>query len=319
MKERFDSAGQDEVMAAECAILWQSFTAGVIIMSMFCPLLKGQSSENYIQEREFAAQSPKDMLNFMTRYVRAGVEIKQPKSAELFANLIFKLTAKDPSQRVTDQKALTHPALTHMIFTKEVLDSVQGAGYLIPGGRGPAGSDLADVESAGWLLKPDGPVGDNGLPDGTWGIGGFAARPIKKGDFAGWYAAVAHDMTDKVSIAEYPPCFANVTILDGSDAPKLTAIGELPLEVLYNLRAPGVFFNSKSAGNGANLSLDRRRRFVTEGRIIMIPFYALDDIAEGEGGYWEYTPDKGCGGANSYMFDDAAFEIGSISVSGSRM
>ena len=217
----------------------------------------------------------------------------------MFANMFFHMMNKDPKKRITEQTALTHPALTHMIFSKDVLDAVHGEGYLIPGRCGPPGSKFQEVECPGWLLKPDG-------PDGAWGTGCFAARSIKEGELAGWYAGAAHDLTDKSSMTEYPPCFANVTIFDGQD-PNLTAIGELPLEVLCELRAPGVFFNAKPAVDGANLRLERKEQQVSEGRIIMIPLYATSDIAEGEGGYWPYTPGKGMGGADSYMFRDYAF------------
>jgi hypothetical protein len=301
MKRQFDAAGKDEVLAAERAILWQSSTAGMIILSLFCPPCKNQTTEEYIRERELAAQSQYDMLSFMARYVREGVEIKQPQTAALFANLILNLTNENQEKRVTDEVALTHPALTHIVFTKPVLDAVQGDGYLIPGRNGPAGSGFEHLKSPAWLLKPDG-------PGGSWGTGAFAAADVKEGTFAGWYAAIAHDMSNNISLEEYPPCFANVTIFDGTKA-QMTAIGELPLAVLYDLGAPGVFFNAKPAGNGANLRLERKERFVTPGGIILIPYYTTQNIAKGDGGYWPYEANKGCGGANSYTFDESIFGI----------
>jgi hypothetical protein len=33
------------------------------------------------------------------------------------------------------------------------------------------------------------------------------------------------------------------------------------------------------------------------------------NINEGEGGYWDYKPDKGMGGTESYYFDDSVFEF----------
>jgi hypothetical protein len=230
LKRLFDDARQDELLAVNLAILWQSFTAGVIILSLFCPMLKTQTSADYIKERELAAQSQADMLSFMARHVREGVEIKQPETAAWFANLIWNLTKQDLEKRKTDEQALKHPALTHIIFTKDVLDAVQGDGYLIPGRNGPAGSGLEHLTSKAWLLKPDG-------PNGSWGTGAFAAQDIRKDELAGWYAAIAHDMSSTISLDEYPPCFANVTIFDGTK-PEMTAIGELPLPVLSDLGAP---------------------------------------------------------------------------------
>jgi len=310
LKKRFDDAGPDELLAVDLAIFWQSFTVGVIILSLFCPMLMAQASADYIKERELAAQSQADMLSFMARHVREGVEIKQPKTAAWFANLIWNLTRQDCEKRKTDEAALKHPALTHIIFTKDVLDAVQGDGYLIPGRNGPAGSEMEHLTSKAWLLKPDG-------PNGSWGTGAFAAQDIRKDELAGWYAAIAHDMSSTVSLDEYPPCFANVTIFDGTK-PEMTAIGELPLPVLYDLGAPGVFFNAKAAGHGANLRLARTERFVTAGGIMIIPFYATEDIAKGDGGYWPYEEGKGVGGADSYTFDDSGFEIEQISFDPSR-
>ena len=301
MKKEFDAAGADEVMAADKAILWQSATAGVIILSLFCPPSKNQSSDEYIRERELAAQSQADMRSFMARYVREDVEIKQQKTADLFANLIWNLIKENQEKRITDDRALTHPALSHIIFTQEVLDAVQGDGYLIPGRNGPAGSVFEHLTSKAWLLKPDG-------PGGSWGTGAFAAEDIKDGELACLYAALAHGMSSLNALHEYPPCHANVTIFDGTD-PEMTAIGELPLEVLHDLGAPGVFLNAKPTGHGANLRLARKERFVTAGGIIMIPYYATEDIPKGNGGYWQYEEGKGVGGADSYSFDDSSFEI----------
>ena len=203
LKRLFDDARQDELLAVDLAILWQSFTAGVIILSLFCPMLKTQTSADYIKERELAAQSQADMLSFMARHVREGVEIKQPETAAWFANLIWNLTKQDLEKRKTDEQALKHPALTHIIFTKDVLDAVQGDGYLIPGRNGPAGSGLEHLTSKAWLLKPDG-------PNGSWGTGAFAAQDIRARELAGWYAAIAHDMSSSVSLGEYPPGFAKL-------------------------------------------------------------------------------------------------------------
>ena len=111
----------------------------------------------------------------------------------------------------------------------------------------------------------------------------------------------------KTSLHEYPPGIANVTIFDGSQT-SLTAFGELPLDLLHALGAPGVFFNAKTAAQGANLRLDRKSRMIHKG-LLYIPFYATRDIKAGEGGYWDYEPDKGLGGADSYSFDATVFGI----------
>jgi hypothetical protein len=113
--------------------------------------------------------------------------------------------------------------------------------------------------------------------------------------------------TTKNSLHEYPPGIANVSIFDGTES-QLTALGELPLELLHELGAPGVFFNAKPAANGANLRLERTKRIIQKG-LIYIPFVAIHDILEGDFGYWEYDPDKGLGGADSFRFDDSIFDI----------
>jgi hypothetical protein len=131
---------------------------------------------------------------------------------------------------------------------------------------------------------------------------------MRKGDFVAWYVALAHSAeATKTSLHEYPPGIANVTINDGTDT-DLTGFGELPLDYLRELGAPGVFFNAKTAAEGANLRLDRASRLIHNG-LLYIPFYATRNIMEGEGGYWDYQPDKGLGGADSYHFDDSVFGI----------
>jgi hypothetical protein len=250
--------------------------------------------------RDKAAVSPEAVLNCMTRQLKEGVTIQQPKIAAQFANLIHNLL----SRKVTNEVARTHPVLTHHIFTKEVQSAINGEGYLIPGRVGPPGNEYAGRESAPWRLKPDGPRGN----PGKWGTGACAARFIKEGTLAAWYVGLAHSLaTTTNSLHEYPPGIANVTLNDGTE-PELTALGELPLELLHELGAPGVFFNAKPAANGANLRLERRKRIIQNG-LIYIPFVAIHDILEGDFGYWEYDPDKGLGGADSFRFDDSIFDI----------
>ena len=69
-----------------------------------------------------------------------------------------------------------------------------------------------------------------------------------------------------------------------------------------------IFFNAKPAGNGANLRLERTKRIIQNG-LIYIPFVATHDILVGDFGYWEYDPNKGLGGADSFSFDDSIFGI----------
>ena len=307
LKASFDKAGDDEAVAANLGILWQSFSEGAILYSIFVPHVTGVSRTEYVRQRETAAASQEAMLNCMMQQVNDGVEIKQPETAALFANLIFNLMNPVIAKRVSDTAACLHPALTHLIFTKEVQDAVQRGGYLIPGRRGPPGSKYEDQECPPWLLKPDG-------PNGSWGTGAFATKPIRAGQLSGWYVGLAHSMQiTQSSLHEYPPGIANVTVFDGSAEVELTALGELPLELLVELGAPGVFFNAKSNGNGANLRLERTERVVIGG-LLYIPFFALCDINEGDGGYWAYAPDKGRGGKGSYNFDDSIFDVRKLST-----
>jgi hypothetical protein len=297
MIKQFDSANQDERVAADAAAFWESYGEGVVIFQQFVPRECSSTTKEYIRLRDKAAVSPEAVLNCMTRQLKQGVTIQQPKIAAQFANLIHNLLSRE----VTNEVARTHPVLTHHIFTKEVQSAINGEGYLIPGRVGPPGNDYEGQESAPWRLKPDG-------PKGRWGTGACAARFIRAGTLAAWYVGFYHSpATTKNSLHEYPPGIANVALFDGTE-PQLTALGELPLELLHELGAPGVFFNAKPAANGANLRLERTKRIIQKG-LIYIPFVAIHDILEGDFGYWEYDPDKGLGGADSFRFDDSIFDI----------
>jgi len=297
MKDQFDKARQNERVAADAAAFWESYGEGVVIFQQFVPRECSSTTKEYIRLRDKAAVSPEAVLNCMTRQLKQGVTIQQPKIAAQFANLIHNLLSRE----VTNEVARTHPVLTHHIFTKEVQSAINGEGYLIPGRVGPPGNDYEGQESAPWRLKPDG-------PNGRWGTGACAARFIRAGTLAAWYVGFYHSpATTKKSLHEYPPGIANVTLNDGTE-PELTALGELPLELLHELGAPGVFFNAKPAANGANLRLERRKRIIQNG-LIYIPFVATHDILVGDFGYWEYDPNKGLGGADSFSFDDSIFGI----------
>ena len=115
---------------------------------------------------------------------------------------------------------------------------------------------------------------------------------------------------------EYPPGIANVSLFDGTE-PNLSAMGELPLDLLVELGGPGVFFNAKPSGHGANLRLERTLR-VMDGGVMYIPFVAIHDINEGDGGYWDYEPDKGLGGADSYHFKDSVWGNGAELAGGTN-
>jgi len=305
MKKKFDAAGPDDLLKAESAIMWQSYSNGAIIFSLFVPLVPSASRKAYGRLLAEAAASPEAMLNCMTRQLKEGVTVKQPKLAALFANLIFNMVRKDVKERASDRRASLHPALTRLVFSEEVQKAVDGAGYLIPGRRGFPGTKFEGQESSAWLIKPDG-------PSGSWGAGGFAARNIKDGHFAGFYVGVAQTDCNGTSVHEYPPGIANVSLFDGTE-PNLSAMGELPLDLLVELGGPGVFFNAKPSGHGANLRLERTLR-VMDGGVMYIPFMAIHDIKEGDGGYWDYEPDKGLGGADSYHFNDSVWGIGQVSA-----
>ena len=66
MKQRFDSAGDDERVAVEAAVSWQSFGEGVIIFSQFVPRQSSHSTAEYITMRDKAAVSPEAVLKCMT-------------------------------------------------------------------------------------------------------------------------------------------------------------------------------------------------------------------------------------------------------------
>ena len=90
------------------------------------------------------------------------------------------------------------------------------------------------------------------------------------------------------------------------------AIGELPLEMLQENRAPGVFMNAPDEGSHhtINLTLDRAGAIKYRGLI-----YMMMNASKPEGfakantfGCWKYNPFSGGGGQDSYTFNDDIFD-----------
>ena len=322
----YGQATGDERLDPDLALLSQSYSVGsVLYHDIFCQRKRGQTMEQVRAEKEKACQSPEAMLQTMKSRVPFGVKVQQ--EAMLYANLMWNLmrtgntrpgtaaiadkveelkniVAELKATRIPVRDILRHPVLTNLTFSEKQAVAVQGDGLPIGGVSLPAGCTF---ESDGarqvpiWKVKPDG-------PNGSWGNGAFADQDIAKGQFAALYVGLDFSMDTGRDVDQLAPGNHNVTIFDGSTA-KGTCVGELPLEVLQVVGGVGVFFNAKTTHAGANLALNRRRCWRDGKGLVYIPMYATRDIQKGEGGYWDYDPFAGAGGADSYTFDNSIFEI----------
>jgi hypothetical protein len=300
-------ASGDNVLEPDNVIRGHEYGAvATVYNAIFCPRFRNQTMENYLAEQEQAAESQEAMLRAMKRRVQAGVEIQQPETVELFANLMWNLMR--PEKPLSVKQCLVHPVLTSHIFSREQLDAIKGDGLLMPGGYGPKGSPWEQTRLPGWRLVLDGP---DGRRDGSWGKGLVAEESLKNGDIAALYAGFEFSLNNLDSSVEWPEGRANVSVLNGSKLVEFTIMGELPLGELEKSCAPGQFFNAKAPGHGANLTMDRRKAWCDGKGRAFVPLIvsSRNGIAKGEGGYWRYDPDSGAKGADSASLDDSVFQI----------
>jgi len=302
-----EKASGDEVLEIEDALRGHSYGAAAMIYNaIFCRRLQTQTMDDYLAEQEQAAESQEAMLEAMKRRVQAGVEIQQPETIELFANLMWNLMRR--GEPLSVQQCLVHPVLTCNIYSREQLAEIKGVGLLMPGGPGPTGSPWEHQRFPAWRLVLDGP---DGKRDGSWGMGLVAEETLKEGDFAALYAGFEFSLNNEDSSAEWPEGRANVSVNDGNPRrADFKIMGELPLEELQRLCAPGQFFNAKKSGYGANLVMQRRNAWCDgKGRAFLPMVAAKGGIAKGQGGYWAYDHESGAKGANSTSLNDSKFQI----------
>ena len=299
-------ASGDNVLEPDNVIRGQEYGAvATIYNAIFCPRFRNQTMENYLAEQEQAAESQEAMLGAMKRRVQAGVEMQQPETVELFANLMWNLMR--PEKPLSVKQCLVHPVLTSHIFSREQLDAIKGDGLLMPGGYGPHGSPWEQTWLKAWRLVLDGP---DGRRDGSWGKGLVAEESLEHGDIA-LYAGFEFSLNNLDSSVEWPEGRANVSVFNGSNLVEFTIMGELPLGELQKFCAPGQFFNAKAPGHGANLTMDRRKAWCDGKGRAFVPLIvsSRNGIAKGQGGYWRYDPDSGGKGADSASLDDSVFQI----------
>jgi hypothetical protein len=315
----------DERLDADLALLSQSYGVGsVLYHEIFCKPKPVQTMEQVLLEKEKACQSAEAMLQTMKSRVPPGLEVQQ--EAKLYANLMWNLmragntrpgasakadtdeeltniVAELKATRIPVQDILRHPVLTNLTFSKEQSATVQGVGLPIGGVPLPSNCPFASEAQQVpiWNVKPDG-------PNGSWGNGAFADQDIEPGQLAAVYVGLDYSYKSSRDVCELAPGNHNATLFDGS-ADRGTCVGELPLEVLQAVGGVGVFFNAKTLQQGANLVLKRKQNWRDGRGLVYIPMYARVAIKKGEGGYWDYDPAAGAGGADSYTFDDSIFKI----------
>jgi hypothetical protein len=87
-------------------------------------------------------------------------------------------------------------------------------------------------------------------------------------------------------------------------------VGELPLDLLVELNAPGPCFNAGDVSTPNNLVLNRRLKWLDPiTGILYLAFNASSTITKNAPGRWDYKPFCGKGGADSYNFDDSKFGL----------
>ena len=310
IREVFDKIVSDDALDPNDPLTFGYLSYGsaaMIYNGVFCPRRSGQTLEDYLEEQKHAASSPKAMLEVMKRRLRPGVEVQQPETAMLWANLLWNMMQPKTEARLTEKQCRLRPALTSVVFSKAESDTVKKDGLLIPGRMGPEGSPVAGVRFPAWRVKPDGP---NDSHDGSWGNGLFAEEDLQDGQAACLYVGVGISLEQ--SLDQWPPSRFNVSVFDGSESnPRLMCLGDLPLAMIMKLRCPGMFFNAKSAAS-ANLRMDRHKAWLDQkDGLVYIPFYVKckNGLKAGSGGYWKYNPFAGEGGADSYTFNDAIFGL----------
>jgi hypothetical protein len=292
MKAAWNEVTGDVRVSAAEAIRWQAYMSGTLIYkAVFCPRMAGQTLADYVEEQECARKSPEGMLEVMVSRLKPGVELQQPDTAALIANLLWNLMRKDG--RLTEKECRLHPAVTNLVLTKQESDAVKGDGLLIGGKMGPDGTKWAKMMLPLWRLHVE-----YGPDNCCWGIGARADQDLKDGEFASLYVGL--------SVADcegFPSGRHNVRL--GED--QGFCLGELPLAVLESVGAPGVFFNAANSTH-ANLVLKRREAVFLQG-LVYIPMYVQNGhtIRKGDFGHWNYKPFAGGGGADPYTFDDSIF------------
>ena len=278
---------------------FESYGGGAALYQFFCERRSGISIEDYQAEQTWAALSIENMLATFKKYVDGGVEIQQPDTLTLWANLIWHLMRTE--NRISELNGLLHPVLSLRTLSQQQREAVEsGRGICFAGGYGPKGSPFENMLFPPWTVKKE----------CSMGLGAFAVQPIPPGAPAALYAGVLCTKTNKEWLSVWPPGRENVLLLEG-DVDYGFLVGELPLDLLVDLNAPGVCFNAGDAQQPNNLTLNRRLKWIDQTTgILYLAFCALDrGIDKDVPGRWDYKPFSGKGGVDSYFFDDSYFGL----------
>jgi hypothetical protein len=304
LRAQWKAARGDRVLTKQDIEAWESFGNGALIYAFFCPKRLGVSREAYLAEQEYAALTPKNMLETMLKHVDQDQDAQQNlqrDTAASWANLLYHLMRPQTAERKPVSIARLHGALTNRALSLEESTRISSKeGLPCPAGNGPAKTPWADTPLPACAVKMQGHKGP----------GLVLKAKVKQGDLVVVYVAIEHSGTEGVSLSEYAPCRSNVSIHDAKGQGKAgqVAIGTLPLRMLMDLCCMGPCVNAADHSKEINLILDRNKAFRTEGLIFM-PMFATDDIDEGEFVNWDYNPFNGQGGIDSYCFRDDQFAV----------
>ena len=301
MVEQFRKASRTAQRTFEQVKRFESFGHGAALYQMLCPRADGVSMDNYETEQRLAASSQANMLATMKKYVEPGVAIKQPETLALWSNLVWNLMRE--KDRISEDKALLHPALSLRILSQQHYEAVRtDDGIHFPERLGPKGSPMEGLLFPAWNVKLT----------LSKGLGAFSVGRIDYDKPAGLYAGLRYTLKDAEALDVWPPGRNNVRLLDG-EVDDGQVIGELPLEVIVEISAPGVIFNAGDSSEPRNLRLDRYQVWTDpDTRITYMPFYVSkkEGINPGDEGLWDYKPFDGRGGSSGYSFNDSDFGLG---------
>ena len=301
VEEEFKKASKTAPRTLGQIMRFESYGHGAALFQIFCPRSQCVPIEKYEKEQNFAASSAANMLATMKKYVEPGVVIKQPETLALWSNLVWNLMKEE--DRISEDKALLHPALSLRILSQQHYEAVRtGDGILFSERLGPVGSPMEDLRFPAWKVKLT----------KSKGLGAFSVGRIENDAPAALYAGLLYSLTEGEDLNVWPPGRHNVRLFDGQ-VDNGQVIGELPMEVIVEESAPGVIFNAGDSSERSNLKLDRYKVWTDPNTgITYMPFFVSkrEGINPGEEGLWEYKPFDGRGGSACYSFNDSVYGLG---------
>ena len=214
---------------------------GNMIFGQICPHEKMVREDDYNAMKREAVQSPAHVQKAMESFVNDGVDIKQPDTVTLLADMLYGMLRLDVEKRMSTEEALSHSFTSLRILTPEDYAASRNGGIIFPGGSGPVGSPWKKIVFQTWIVKH--------VPG--MGLGGFAAADIPlSNDPIALYCALDWRKDTGECDYDWQPSRCTVSI---DVAGNRRAVGELPIASLKERQSPGVFFNAANRSRSNNL------------------------------------------------------------------